>query len=69
MGSEAAAGGHGIEWPGLSVPLVLDCYLPHPFLEVLWIEIDFGGFLECFFLGRMVSTDKLAYSLLFYKRR
>jgi len=29
----------------------------------------FGGCLDCVFKGKMVSTDKLAYSLLLYKKR
>jgi len=39
------------------------------FPEVFWIEIDFGGYLDSFFIGRMVSADQLAYSPLLYKRR
>lgn len=68
MGSEAAAGGYDIERPVLSVSF-LGVSPPHPFLEVLWIEIDFLVVVWIFFRGRMVSIDKLAYSPLLYKRR
>lgn len=48
MGGEQTTGGHGIEWPALFVSSVLDCHLLDPFLEALWIEIDFGGCLVIF---------------------
>lgn len=69
MGSEAAAGGHDIEWLVLSISSVQERHPSHPFLEAFRIEIDFLVVIWIvFFEGRMASTDTLAYSLLLLQK-
>ena len=68
MGSEAAAGGYDIGLPVHSVSPIYECH-PVTLPEAFRIEIDFGGYLDSVFRGRTVSTYKIAYSLLLYKRR